>query len=112
MPIETSPPECPKCGDHENLAVERRPNGDAICSKCNWHGPYADCYQKAFNQIRDAEKVMFEYHGMGSLDMQAASFAFKSFLESDSRRTKDKTFWGSPLGRKAFMLGWHYRGRK
>jgi hypothetical protein len=98
-------PNCPKCGSTD-LSVERRPNGDAICNKCNWHGPYADCFQKAFNQIREREKQVLAYHGFDSpAAQQAASFAFKEFLEAEARRTKDKTFWDSPLGRKAFMLG-------
>ena len=37
-------PYCPNCGGTA-LAVEKRPNGDAVCNAvmCNWKGPYAQC---------------------------------------------------------------------
>ena len=109
---DLSGPECPKCGGID-LAVERRMNGDANClaEGCRWKGPYADCYAKAFNEIRDEERKIFEFHGMGPLEMQAAAFAFKAFLETDERRQGSKSFWHSPLGRKAFMLGYKYGGK-
>ena len=108
--IELPGPECPKCGEN-NLSVERRMNGDAKClvEGCGWSGPYADCYRKAFNEIKDSERKMFEFHGMGPAEVQAASFAFKAFLEKDARREGPKSFWHSPLGRKAFILGYGSR---
>ena len=106
-----SAPECPKCGSGK-LIVERRMNGDAICDECKWTGPYAECFKKAFNEIEERERKIFEFHGMGPLDCQAAAFAFKAFLEADTRRGGPKSFWHSPLGRKAFMLGWKYGGSK
>lgn len=35
--------ECPKCGSTK-LCVERRLNGNASCTNCNWRGPYKDCF--------------------------------------------------------------------
>lgn len=28
----------------KSLLVERRPNGNAQCESCNWHGPYKYCF--------------------------------------------------------------------
>lgn len=33
---------CPECG-HENLMVERRPDGDAVCVSCGVKSKYKDC---------------------------------------------------------------------
>lgn len=44
QPVKQTP-ACPKCGSNE-LAVERRPEGNAVCTKCNWEGPYNYCFQE------------------------------------------------------------------
>jgi hypothetical protein len=57
--LELEIPECPKCCG-VILAVERRPNGDAKCVGCGWHGPYAKCFGDSKNlnlkeQLESAE---------------------------------------------------------
>lgn len=31
---------CPKCREHTNIKVEKRPNGNAECLSCRYSGPY------------------------------------------------------------------------
>lgn len=97
-------PECPQCFATDIL-VERRLNGNAICNRCNWRGPYKECYKKTFNEIEDRERKLFEFHGLGPLDVQAGCFAWKAFMEKDNRRG-EKKFWNSPLGKQSFVIGW------
>lgn len=35
--------ECPTCKSN-NLAVEKRPDGNAICMSCGWQGEYKYCF--------------------------------------------------------------------
>ena len=57
-------PECPKCSS-QDLAVERRMNGNAKCLKtgCGWEGPYAECFQKEFERIAEQERQWFKDRG-------------------------------------------------
>ena len=36
-------PKCPKCNNAHELAIERRPDGDANCRSCGWFGSYSLC---------------------------------------------------------------------
>lgn len=36
--------KCPRCGS-ESFATERRPNGDSVCSKCNFSGKTTEFYK-------------------------------------------------------------------
>lgn len=51
--VSEQKPKCPKCG-FTNLAVERRPNGDAKCSYCKWMGAYIECF-KTMNEEKPRE---------------------------------------------------------
>lgn len=51
-------PRCPNCGGTA-LAVERRPNGDAVCGAeaCKWKGPYSACWQPGSLMIDSTESL-------------------------------------------------------
>lgn len=36
-------PQCPNCKSND-LAIERRPDGNAICRSCGWQGYYKECF--------------------------------------------------------------------
>jgi uncharacterized Zn finger protein (UPF0148 family) len=53
--------KCPKCGGLQ-IAVERRPDGDAICADCRHRGPATEFYsvelaQKLVDNKRKREKT-------------------------------------------------------
>lgn len=52
-------PHCPKCGGTE-LAVERRPNGDAFCNAadCKWKGPYVQCWPDPGSLMTDSTESL------------------------------------------------------
>jgi len=44
---------CPKCKSND-LAVQRRPDGDAVCGECHWMGPYKECFAVSSPTTRDS----------------------------------------------------------
>lgn len=66
---------------------------------------------KSLAEMAAKTREFYEFHGLTPEDIAVATGDFKSFMESDAKRVCVKTFWHSPLGKKAFILGWHY-GRK
>lgn len=71
--MSESKPRCPKCyGMNGSLSVERRPDGDAICS-CGWSGKYKLCFydpldiqdndvlqDKVYHLTRKVEEQIYE----------------------------------------------------
>lgn len=60
-------PRCPDCGRDE-LHIERRINGNAICPFCSWAGPYAECFplsslQSQLTRAQERLKVYEEVCG-------------------------------------------------
>lgn len=51
-----SKPRCPSC-DSVTLSVERRPDGDAICALCGWHGKYALCFDSKKSMRKAKERI-------------------------------------------------------
>lgn len=51
-----SKPKCPNC-DSSTLSVERRPDGDARCATCGWHGKYALCFDSKKSMRKAKERI-------------------------------------------------------
>ena len=69
-----SEPRCPSC-DSSTLSVERRPDGDARCATCGWHGKYALCF--------DSKKV-----GRFLVNHTLNAFGLQSIQESRCRKAR------------------------
>lgn len=88
-------PKCPKCGC-PNLMIERRPDGDAKCESCKWHGPYKECFSDAkkfgLNPELDKTTLPPRIRGrVGQLDdgPDKGKWAFEISIA---------TFWGIQIG--------------
>lgn len=55
---------CPKCGLIRDLAVERRPDGDANCAACGWRGKYAECFKEQKTSERILHAAVKSENGM------------------------------------------------
>lgn len=49
--------------------------------------------------------AFFEFHGLREDEIKTAHVEYRAFLEEDSMREGGKSFFNSPLGRKAFIVG-------
>jgi len=66
--------------------------------------------EKRFKEQKEKEKQFFESWGFAGLEVTAASFAYKAFLEKENRENAHN-FYKTPMARKCFMIGYMLRGR-
>ena len=50
-------PKCPMCGS-ENLAVERRPDGNAKCIQCKFEGSYENFFLPSYDKLLEVIKIV------------------------------------------------------
>lgn len=103
----TKDPKCPQCGSND-LAVERRPNGDAICNKCKWHGPYAECFKETFDQAAEKERKWFRDRGFTEDDTLCAVKEYQKYMRNELDLDDKRPFDKAPMFRRAFMMGYFY----
>lgn len=53
---------------------------------------------------RERDRKFFEFHKIAEPQLIAGDAAYKAFLNAEEKRG-EKGFFNSPLGRKAFILG-------
>ena len=63
---------------------------------------------KIIKEQKEKEKQFFESCGFAGLEVTAASFAYKAFLEKENRENPHN-FYKSPMARKCFMVGYMIR---
>lgn len=78
---------CPSCRC-ELLAVEKRPDGNAKCTSCGWHGAYSLCFdndiKKLKQQILDAENVIKEYTKFSGYTLEVTDKYWEKYERNNS----------------------------
>jgi hypothetical protein len=100
-------PKCPKC-ESLNLAVERRIDGDAKCLDCAWQGPYAECFQKVFEDVEQKFKQWFYDRGFREADLMYADAAYKKYQKVEESRLDKRPWDKAPGFKRIFMMGYFY----